>query len=719
MMQKQYRRLGPVPTSSLCSQPSAIREGGSRTQPTGLVRETSALQPLISRVAMSTLVVAAVLTLIAQPTWAADETSAIEKRLADSARYLSSDELEGRGTETKGLELAAQHIAEAFRQAGLRTDLFDGRPFQEFQLTTSAKVGKNNRVSLVGPAAPDGGEPQRIELKLDEDFMPLPMSGSGSFDLPLVFVGYGITAKDVGYDDYEGVDVTGKAVVILRHEPQQADPHSVFDGTKNSAHAPFTRKVSNAFEHGAAAVVFCTDEFEIQKRVTQAYDKWRQALDRLAEAHAELEQTKAETIEEIEVQRGRFDELIRQVEKWSDRIQAENDPVLAFSRGGPGGEGRDFPVIHCRRAVLDGAVQTALGTDLATLEEQIDHGFAPKSGPLVGWRLTGEVQIERHRAEVDNVVGVLEAEGPLAEETLVIGAHYDHLGFGEPGSLAHGNKAIHNGADDNASGVAVLIEIARQLAARGERLPRRVVFVAFAGEERGLLGSGYYVRNPVAPIEQTIAMINLDMVGRLSGDKLIVSGSGTAPSFDGLLDRLAEEQGFNLTKKPSGFGPSDHSSFYSKKIPVMHFMTGTHKDYHRPSDDFEKLNIPGMRRIGAMIVDVAEVLAGAEQRPVYIAVARPKATSGGGDRPYFGSIPDFAGEGPGYAISGVTEGSPAQKAGLAGDDVIIQFGDSKIGGLEDFDSALRKYEGGDRVPVTVRRDGKQQTFQVTLDPPAP
>jgi hypothetical protein len=650
---------------------------------------------------------------------AADEASSIEKRLADSARYLSSDELEGRGTETKGLALAAEYIAQEFRRAGLRTDLFDGTPFQEFQLTTAAKLGKNNRLALIGPAASDGGQPQRIELKLAEDFTPLPMSGSATFDLPLVFVGYGITAKDVGYDDYQGVDVTGKAVLILRHEPQQADPDSPFDGTKTSAHAPFTRKVSNAFEHGAAAVVFCSDEFEIRKRVTSARDKWRQALDRLAQAHAELKQGKAESLEEIEAQRGRIDELIRQVETWSQKIQAENDPVLAFSAGGPGGEGRDFPVVHCRRAVLANAVQTALGADLATLEKQIDEDFTPKSRPLAGWRLTGEVEIERHQIQVHNVVGVLEGEGPLADETLVIGAHYDHLGYGEPGSLAHGEKAVHNGADDNASGVAVLLEIARQLAARGEKLPRRVVFIAFAGEERGLLGSAFYVRNPVAPIEQTIAMINLDMVGRLTDDKLIVHGSGTAPSFDALLDRLAQEQGFQLTKKPGGFGPSDHSTFYSKQIPVLHFLTGTHKDYHRPSDDFEKLNIPGMRRIGAMIVDVALALAGAETRPQYVAVAQPKGMSGGGDRPYFGSIPDFAGEGPGYAISGVTEGGPAQRAGLAGGDVIVQFGDSKIGGLEDFDSALRKYEGGDRVPVTVRRDGREETFHVTLDPPSP
>ncbi len=212
-------------------------------------------------------------------------------------------------------------------------------------------------------------------------------------------------------------------------------------------------------------------------------------------------------------------------------------------------------------------------------------------------------------------------------------------------------------------------------------------------------------------------MLNLDMVGRLKDDKLIVHGTGTAKEFDALVDRFGEDFGFQITKKPGGFGPSDHSSFYAAKVPVLFFFTGTHTDYHRPSDDYEKLNVSGMRRVGEMVAQIATVLANADTRPEYQEVHGGEQLGGGGDRPYFGSIPDFAQDEPGYALSGVSKGGPAEQGGLKAGDIIVQFGDSKIGNLEDFDNALRKYKAGDKVTVTVKRDGKQVKLEVTLDPP--
>jgi membrane-associated protease RseP (regulator of RpoE activity) len=213
-------------------------------------------------------------------------------------------------------------------------------------------------------------------------------------------------------------------------------------------------------------------------------------------------------------------------------------------------------------------------------------------------------------------------------------------------------------------------------------------------------------------------MLNLDMVGRLQDDKLIVHGTGTATEFDALVDQFAKHDAFQVTKKPSGFGPSDHSSFYGAKVPVLFFFTGTHKDYHRPSDDFEKLNIVGMRRVGQMVAEIATVLADAGERPHFLEAkgAAPELGSGG-DRPYFGSIPDFAQDAPGYALSGVSKGSPAERGGLKAGDAIIQFGDSKIGNLEDFDSALRKFKAGDKVPIVVKRGAEAVKLEVTLDPP--
>jgi hypothetical protein len=275
---------------------------------------------------------------------------------------------------------------------------------------------------------------------------------------------------------------------------------------------------------------------------------------------------------------------------------------------------------------------------------------------------------------------------------------------------------IYNGADDNASGVAAVIEIARTLAKRPEKLRRRVVFIAFTAEERGLLGSGYYVSNPLVPLEKTVAMVNLDMVGRLRDDKLTVFGSGTAASFDGMLDRINQRYDLKLDKNPRGFGGSDHLAFKSKKIPVMHIFTGTHGDLHRPSDDLETLNMPGMRRVTGFAGEVVVALASAENRPEYVSVP-PRRRRAGGPRPYLGTVPDLAAEGPGYALASVVEGGPAQRAGLAAGDVIVQFGDSKIGSLEDITGALRKQKAGDRVRVVVRRGEESLSFEVTLDPP--
>jgi membrane-associated protease RseP (regulator of RpoE activity) len=302
----------------------------------------------------------------------------------------------------------------------------------------------------------------------------------------------------------------------------------------------------------------------------------------------------------------------------------------------------------------------------------------------------------------------------------VIGAHYDHLGYGGEGSFVPHSEEIHNGADDNASGAAALIEVARLLTERPTKLGRRVVFIAFTGEERGLFGSAQYVNQPLYPLENTVAMLNMDMVGRLRDDKLIIQGVDTATEFGPIIDKLNESAGFKLTKQPGGNGPSDHASFYPRNIPVMHYFTDLHDDYHRPSDDTEKVNFVGLERVAQLVAQSAEAIAALDSRPTYVAIAPSNSGGGprrGGDRPYFGSIPDFAQAQPGYALSGVTKGSPAERSGLLAGDVIIKLGESKIGNLDDFDSALRKHQAGDKVPVVVRRGEQELTFEVELEKP--
>ena len=648
----------------------------------------------------------------------ADDTdeaiAAMEQRLSDAVELLAADDMEGRGVGTDGLDKAAAYIAEQFKEIGLKTDVCDDGPFQKFALSSTPQVGKDNTLTLIGPPGEDGQQPKPIELKLTADFMPLAISGAGEFDLPLVFVGYGITAKEKKYDDYEGVDVKGKMVVIFRHEPQQNDAESPFDGTKTTQYAPFAAKVSNAYAQGAAGIIFCTDQVEIQRNVHARMTAWQRSLDKLTAEHAKFKEIEEPTLEQIKAQQQKVEKLLKQTEVLGKALSATYDPVLPFRSARQGDQHEGFPIVHCRREVLDRMINAALGCDLAKLEEQIDDGPKPHSQELTGWRATGKIDVQRNETLVKNVVGVLEGEGPNADETIVIGAHYDHVGFR---MLAGEKKEVRNGADDNASGTAAMIEIARTLAARDKKPGRRIVFIAFTAEERGLLGSAHYVNHPLFPIKKTVAMLNMDMVGRLNDNKLIVHGSGTAKGFEGLLDELNGEHGFEMSKKPGGFGASDHSSFYGKRIPVLFLFSGLHEDYHRPTDDFEKINVPGMRRITQMAIEIAERWANADGRPEYVNYSSPSRPRPDGGRPYFGCMPDFAHTDPGLGISGVAGGGPAEKAGLKGGDAIVKFGDSKIDDLDDFDAALRKHKKGDKVATVVRRDGKEITLDVTLGEP--
>ena len=411
------------------------------------------------------------------------------------------------------------------------------------------------------------------------------------------------------------------------------------------------------------------------------------------------------------------DELNTQIAEGVKKLrQNQFDRVIHFNEAGTG-ERKTMPVLFATRAKINEVVKAALGKDLVTIEAEIDKELKPQSAVLAGWKAEGQAEVKITKANIKNVIGVLEGEGPLADETVIVGAHYDHLGMGGSGTFAPWTVAIHNGADDNASGTAALIEVARRITSSGVKPKRRIVFMAFTGEERGLLGSAYYVKSPRWPLDKTVAMLNMDMVGRLNENKLIVQGVDTAKEFDAIIDGLNKNYNFVITKKPGGFGPSDHASFYPHQIPVMHMFTGTHSDYHRPSDDWEKVNVEGMRRIADMVADVTLAIADAEARPTYVASKRPEVAASGGSRPYLGTIPDFASPIEGYALQGVAPGGPAEKGGMKAGDVIVKFGDSKIGGLEDIDSALRKFKAGDKVKVIVIRDKKDTELEVVLDPP--
>jgi Tol biopolymer transport system component len=314
-----------------------------------------------------------------------------------------------------------------------------------------------------------------------------------------------------------------------------------------------------------------------------------------------------------------------------------------------------------------------------------------------------------------NVLALLEGSDPgLAAEVVVVGAHYDHLGHGPFGSMTPEVREIHNGADDNASGVAAMLAAAERLAA-GRRPRRSVLFLAFTGEELGLLGSAHYVANPAVSLDRKVAMLNLDMVGRLESDPLIVHGTGTAEEWDELL-RSANADGIVLSYRPEGYGPSDHTSFYARDIPVLHFFTNVHADYHRPSDDWERIDTAGVRLVAELVARVAGAVA---DRPAGLALVRgagepPRQGGGGGSGAWLGTVPDFAPVEHGVRLSGVSANSPAETAGLRAGDIVIRIDDHDIKDLYALTDALRERRPGDAVTVTYVRDGTERRVALVL-----
>ncbi len=643
---------------------------------------------------------------------AGDAVTDAQQRLRENVKYLSSDELEGRGVGTEGLTTAGKFIREEFQKLGLAVDRVQGNAFQKFDLISSAKLGEKNSLQLI---APDG---KMIDLELGKDCEVCSFAGSGEFEGEVVFAGYGIEDGDSKYNDFDGIDVTGKVVIVMRRNPQQGNAKGTFSGHGTSRHAELRTKLIQANQHKAAAVLFVNDPYGVKQKAESREKGLAKATTEIADL---ADNFLAISDADAEKRTAAKDKLAAVIAKWKTQKDAAgksaDDELLKFGYAGYGDDKPMAPAFHVTQAQVNAILKAALKSSLTDLEAEIDAQFKPHSQVVTGWKAKGVASVVRVRSDVANVIGILDGTGPKAEETIVIGAHYDHVGRGGANSLSPGSSDVHNGADDNASGTVALLELARRLSSRPEKLPRRLMFIAFTAEELGLLGSARYVKEPIVPLEQTIAMFNMDMVGRLHEDKLTIFGSGTSSRWLPELNALNEQSGFKLTFKPEGFGPSDHSSFYGKKIPVLHYFTNNHPDYHRPTDDWEKLNIEGIERVVTMLEKLVVMTAENPDRPDYIEVKQAPNAQRGGNRPYFGTIPDFASEGEGYGISGAAPGSPAEKGGLKGGDRIIAIGENKLTGLDDFDLALRKFKPGDEVSVTVTRDGKPVALKVTLEAP--
>ncbi len=572
---------------------------------------------------------------------------------ADPTRYLNdvkalaAPDMEGRGAGTKGLSRAEHLIEKRYKELHLEPAGVHGYA-QPFSVITGARLKSDNRcVAVVGGT--------KTDLKIEREFVPFSFSSSGAVEAPVVFAGYGATAEEFHYDDYAGLEVKDKIVVVLRYEPAGFGEKSGNHGL--TQHSQLITKAINARNHGAKAVI---------------------------------------------VLNGKLGD-------------GEEDLLTRFgSVSGP--ENVGIVMVQVKNAAAAAWFESA-GKPLKEIQEQINSSSKPNSFALPdALHLSLNVDIETTRATINNVLAWLPGQ---TDEYVVIGAHYDHLGRGNFDSLAPSQIGqIHPGADDNASGTAGVLELARLLAPQRGQLKRSILFMDFAGEELGLLGSAAWVKDPTRPLAKAVAMLNMDMIGRIKDDKVYIGGVGTGSSFKTVLEQAQKDAPFKIEYSAGGYASSDHTSFVTKKIPVLFFFSGLHSDYHKPSDTADKINSTSAAKLLDLVGNVTVQLANAPDAPAFQVVAEEKPAGGGGGGgygPYFGSIPDFGQTENGVKFSDVKPNSPAAKAGLKAGDVMIQFGDKPIKNLYDFTDALRRSKVGDIVEVKVLRDGQPVIANVKLE----
>ena len=587
------------------------------------------------------------ITLLAAPTPLAVPTADPHRYLED-IKTLTTPAMEGRGDGTKGLTRAANLIENRFKSLGLEPAGTHSY-LQPFTVITGAQLkGKNHFVVQAGE--------QKKELKPKQDFVPFSFSSSGAAQGPLVFAGYGVSADEFQYDDYAGIDVKDKIVLVLRYEPASFAAKTGNHGM--TQHSQLITKAINARNHGAKALVLVNGKLG----------------------------------------------------------DGEEDLLTRFgSVSGPENVGIVF--VQVKNAVADEWFKAA-GKSLPETQDKINNSGKPDSFALPGnLSASVKVSIVTTRATVNNVLAYLPGK---TNEYVIIGAHYDHLGRGNFDSLAPSQIGqIHPGADDNGSGTAGVLELARLLAPQKGQLRRGILFASFAGEELGLLGSAEWVKEPTRPLEKAVAMLNMDMIGRIKDDKVYVGGVGTGSTLKAMVEQAQTKSGFKMEYSPGGYSSSDHTSFVAKKIPVLFFFSGLHSDYHKPSDTWDKINPDSAARLLDVVSATGVQLADAEERPAFVVVAEDKPVGGmgggGGYGPYFGSIPDFGQVENGVKFSDVKPNSPAAKAGLKAGDILVQFGEKPIKNLYDFTDALRRSKVGDVVEVKVLRDGQPLTASVKLE----
>jgi Zn-dependent M28 family amino/carboxypeptidase len=594
--------------------------------------------------------------------WPTRTPSEVARDLKRDIEWFADDAREGRAIETAGLDASAQYIADRFAKLGLRPVPGQRDFFQPFDFNVGVEVGPEAFLSING---------ERIA---STDFVPLVNAAETPASGPLAFVGYGISSEKRDYDDFAGIDVKGKYVLVMRWEPHNAEGKSAWEPSAGwTAEAAIARKVQQAERAGAAGVI-------LVNAPTHHDD-----VDRLLSPRGSLRRSTS------------------------------------------------IPVFHVAIEVADQMLAKANAPSLVELQKKIDESGKPASIELPGVDVSGKVEFVRQTKPARNVLAVLPGKGPRANEYVVVGAHYDHVGRGGNGmSAARGSKEIHNGADDNASGTAALLQIAEQFTLMG-RQDRSILFCAFTLEEVGLIGSREMLKSPPVDKQSMVAMLNLDMVGRMRNDFLYVGGGGTAEAFQSILEKVDAASPIELkTMGRGGVGPSDHASFARERIPVLFFFSGMHVDYHRPTDDAHKINVPGVARIVSLSVDLIRELCAMEPqtyvdrfdrdetnvdvRPGETPSTRPTTTTSGPTRVQLGVIPSYTSDDAtsGVLVDDTIPNTAARVAGVLAGDRIIKLNDRDIDNLYDLTAFLREANPGDAVAITVVRGTQTMTLQATL-----
>ncbi|MEW6506305.1 MAG: M28 family peptidase [Bacteroidota bacterium] len=580
---------------------------------------------------------------IAQKTWKDSEITA--KDIKAHVFYLASDAMNGRFTGTKEEQLAGEYISNQFKSYGL-LPLINGSYFQSFPFIEKVELTKSNSLTIET-------NKRKRNLIVKNEFITAPFSGKRNISSTLVFVGYGISASKLNYDDYAGIDVTGKVVIALRYHPEHDNAKSEFE-----RYSTYRQKASAARDKGAAGIIFVNGFLP----------------------------------------------------------KNDEDQLMELRYDGAGSI-KDFSVLQIKRNILVGLLKDE-AVNLLEIQKKIDQTKKPSSFQLNNSIVTLSTEVKEVEKVGRNVIGVLEGNDPvLKNEYLVIGAHYDHLGVDHlrSSSMYKGSEPqIHNGADDNASGTTGLLELAEKFGAHKNELKRSIIYIAFSGEELGILGSTYFTNNSPVPIDKIIAMFNMDMVGRLNDERsLTVIGAGTSSKWKELLNEK-NNYNFKLALNDGGSGGSDHQAFTNKNIPVLFLFTGTHTDYHKPSDDADKINFDGQADVINYVYSIADAVQKFDIRPDFVKVEEPAQRNIPRSRVAVGTVPEFGFNGNGYKVSGVTEGGPAAKGGMKPGDIIIKFGSKTVNNIYDFMYAMGEFAPGDKVDVVVLRDSKEVTLNLEL-----